>query len=149
VKVLDFGLVKFNDTASMQQTLATADHPTTGTPAFMAPEVILGGKEVDPRADVYAVGCVTYFLLTGELVFDADTPMKMFLHHVQTPPVPPAQRAEVPIPPALNDLVMACLEKDPDRRAQRWWEKHLIDLTGPLPAPERPADVAERAVVIN
>jgi eukaryotic-like serine/threonine-protein kinase len=171
VKVLDFGLVKFNDNATVQQTLATAEHTTTGTPAFMAPEMILGTGEIDRRADVYALGCVAYYLLTGELVFEADTPMKMFLHHVQTPPIPPSQRTELPIPRELDDLVMACLEKDPGRRpqdasellrmarnirfgedwdtehAQRWWEKHLLELTGPLTVSDLPVEVVDRALV--
>src|SRR4029077_7098799 len=59
VKVLDFGLVTFNDHGSIERTLMTGVHKTTGTPAFMAPEIILEG-EVDQRADVYALGCVAY-----------------------------------------------------------------------------------------
>jgi serine/threonine protein kinase len=154
VKVLDFGLVKVNGSGSLQQTL-TIDPTTSGTPAFMAPEIILGERDIDRRADVYALGCVAYYLLTGELVFDADTPMKMLLHHVQTPPIPPSQRTELPISKELDELVLACLEKDPNRRpqdagqlfrmahqcscegwdgaaAKRWWETHLLELTGPL-----------------
>src|SRR5262245_24008926 len=69
VKVLDFGLVKFADRTAMQQTLMTAAHTTTGTPAYMAPELILGEADIDRRADVYALGCVAYYLLTGQLVF--------------------------------------------------------------------------------
>ena len=157
VKVLDFGLVKFNDQGSLERTLMTGGHTTTGTPAFMAPEIILDG-EVDQRADVYALGCVAYYLLTGQLVFDGDTPMKMFVQHLETPPIPPSQRTELPIPRELDDIVLACLEKDPRRRPQNaaellrmlrrcrtaetwdndaargWWEKHLQDLTGPLTA---------------
>jgi serine/threonine protein kinase len=156
VKVLDFGLVKFNDRRSIDQTLMTGGgHGTSGTPAFMAPEIILQG-EVDQRADVYAFGCVAYFMLTGELVFKADTPMKMFIEHLQTPPVPPSQRTEMPIPPEVDELVLSCLDKDPRRRpenadellsrlercragetwnqhaARVWWEQHLPELTGPL-----------------
>src|SRR6185503_4966628 len=156
VKVLDFGLVKFNDNSVMQTTLLTGAHTTTGTPAFMAPEIILSEGEVDQRADVYAVGCLAYYLLTGQLVFEADTPMKMFMHHVQTTPIPPSQRSELPIPREVDALVLACLEKDPAKRpqdaqqllrmvrqcrsgetwdndtARRWWEMHLLDLTAPL-----------------
>ena len=84
----------------------------------MAPEIILGQSDVDRRADVYALGCVAYYLLTGQLVFEADTPMKMFLQHVQTPPTPPSQRTELPIPRELDELVLACLEKDPNQRPQ-------------------------------
>jgi tRNA A-37 threonylcarbamoyl transferase component Bud32 len=164
VKVLDFGLVKVNSEASLTQTM-TADQMTTGTPAFMAPEVILGERDVDRRADVYALGCVAYYLLTGQLVFDADTPMKMFMHHVKTPPIPPSQRTELPISRELDEMVLACLEKDPDRRpqdaqelfqiaqrcgaaeiwdndaARRWWEMHLMELTGPLTLTEIPTEV--------
>jgi tRNA A-37 threonylcarbamoyl transferase component Bud32 len=93
VKVLDFGLVKVSDRSAMQTTLMTGAHTTTGTPAFMAPEIILNEGEVDQRADVYALGCVAYYLLTGQLVFDGDTPMKMFLAHMQTAPIPPSQRS--------------------------------------------------------
>ena len=129
---------------------------TSGTPAFMAPEVILGEADVDPRADVYSIGCLAYWMLTGHLVFEADSPMKMLMHHVETAPVPPSQRTELPIPPELDQIVLACLEKDPNRRpqnaeelwqmllecksaetwsrvaARRWWEIHLPELTQPL-----------------
>src|SRR3954454_1695678 len=156
VKVLDFGLVKFNDHKSMQHTLMTGTHTTTGTPAFMAPEIILNEGEVDQRADVYAVGCVAYYLLTGQLVFAGDTPMKMFLQHLQAQPIPPSRRTELPVPPEVDALVLACLEKDPRDRpqdalellrmveacgaaagwnndsARAWWETHLLELTGPL-----------------
>src|SRR5262245_38876759 len=77
VKVLDFGLVKFN-AAATEQTLMTGAHTTTGTPAYMAPEIILEG-EVDERADGYALGCVAYYLLTGQRVFGGDTAMEMFV----------------------------------------------------------------------
>ena len=120
VKVLDFGLVKLNSQASTErmQTLMTADQRTTGTPAYMAPEIILGETNVDRRADVYALGCVAYYLLTGQLVFEADTPMKMLLQHVQAEPIPPSQRTELPIPRELDELVLACLQKDPNKRPQ-------------------------------
>ena len=157
VKVLDFGLVKVRQsTALPQETLQQIEH-TTGTPAFMAPEMILGEADVDRRADVYSLGCVAYYLLTGQLVFDVDTPMKMLIQHVQETPLPPSQRTELPIPQELDDLVMACLEKKPqDRpqdaqaffrlahactscetwtseRARTWWDAHLPELAGPLP----------------
>ena len=175
VKVLDFGLVKFNDKSASvaQETMLTASNTTTGTPAFMAPEVILGQTDVDRRADVYALGCVAYYLLTGQFVFEADTPMKMFLHHVQTKPTPPSQRTELPIPRELDDLVMACLEKDPDKRpqdaerlfemachcgsceawdnamARHWWETNLMELTGPLTLTDQRPEAVTRAVVIQ
>jgi serine/threonine-protein kinase len=174
IKVLDFGLVKVNDKNSgMQETLVTSTQTTTGTPAFMAPEVILGQTDVDRRADVYALGCVAYYLLTGHLVFEADTPMKMLMHHVQTPPIPPSQRTELDIPRELDDLVMACLEKDPDKRpqdagllfemachcttgsgwnnaaAKHWWESHLMELTGPLTLAESRSEAVTRAIAFH
>jgi serine/threonine-protein kinase len=75
VKVLDFGLVKaFAQTPDLRVSL-TRDHVVQGTPAFMAPEQALGGAEVDARADIYATGCLAYWLLTGQFVFSADTPI--------------------------------------------------------------------------
>jgi len=118
VKVLDFGLVKFHDRSSMRTTMMTMEHSTTGTPAYMAPEIILGESDVDSRADVYALGCVAYYLLTGRLVFEAETSMKMLMQHVQARPAPPSERTELPVPPQLDQLVLACLEKDPDKRPQ-------------------------------
>jgi serine/threonine-protein kinase len=155
IKVLDFGLVSFAYPGGPSP-LMTGERLTTGTPAYMAPEVILGATEIDNRADVYSLGCVAYWLLTGHLVFEADSSVKMLMHHVQTPPVPPSQRSELPIPRELDDLVMACLAKDPNQRPQRadelwkmtmccrscerwdqdaarqWWETHLPELTQPL-----------------
>ena len=170
VKVLDFGLVKFKDQSMMRTTLMTATDLATGTPAFMAPEVILDEGKVDQRADVYALGCVAYYLLTGQLVFEAETPVKMLIEHLQSTPIPPSQRTEMPIPPELDALVMACLEKDPDRRPQNaeqllrmvrrcraadawdseaargWWETHLPELTGPLTLEDAPSGGADPAV---
>jgi serine/threonine-protein kinase len=154
-KVLDFGLVRFS-THDARRTLLTSDRVTSGTPAFMAPEVILGEADVDPRADVYAIGCLAYWMLTGQLVFEADSAMKMMIAHVDEEPIPPSQRTELAVPRALDDIVLACLEKDPDRRPQSaevlwqmslecrhaegwsrdaarlWWERHLPELTRPL-----------------
>ena len=149
VKVLDFGLVKLG---AVNATLA-GDQMISGTPAFMAPEVITGGGVVDGRADIYAIGVVAYYLLTAQLVFEADSPIQMLRHHLHTPPVPPSQRTELPVAREIDDLVLACLEKDPRRRpqdarellrmvrrcmtdtwdvdtARRWWEMHLPELSG-------------------
>jgi serine/threonine-protein kinase len=148
VKVLDFGLVKSRDTSTDQSRL-TRDGVTTGTPAFMSPEMALGRGNVDARTDIYALGCVAYWLLTGRLVFDATTPLAMALEHIQSQPIPPSQRSEIEISPELERVVMACLRKDPaerpqtardldrmlaacpaanawdNRRAEEWWRMHL------------------------
>jgi hypothetical protein len=147
VKVLDFGLVRHED-RSTAPTWATSAI-TYGTPAYMAPEAILGEADVDRRADVYAIGCVAYYLLTGHRVFAGPTPMKLLMQHVNERPVPPSQRVTHAIPPALDALVLACLHKDPRARpadasallqrvaacpvddewdegaAHGWWERHL------------------------
>jgi len=154
VKVLDFGLAKDRRAGPSKETQQTIDH-VTGTPAYMAPEVILGGSQVDARADIYSVGCVAYFLLTGTVVFEAETLMKIMVRHVHEPPVAPSERTEFPVPAALDRLILQCLEKDParrpqdarqlrllvracrterawdDDRARQWWETHLPDLCIP------------------
>jgi serine/threonine-protein kinase len=76
------------------------------------------GEAVDGRTDIYALGCVAYWLVTGQLVFRSRTALETMAHHLRTQPVPPSQRSEVPIPPALDRLILSCLEKDPSRRPQ-------------------------------
>jgi serine/threonine-protein kinase len=117
VKVLDFGLVKTLDARADGPAGLTAENVVQGTPAFIAPEQALGGA-VDGRADIYATGCVAYWLLTGQYVFTADTSMGVVLHHVHTAPVAPSARTTQRIPPALDGLVLACLAKDPAARPQ-------------------------------
>jgi eukaryotic-like serine/threonine-protein kinase len=123
VKVLDFGLVKPMASAngakgaSAEHSLATAAGFVPGTPAYMPPEMALG-EAVDGRADVYAVGCVAYYMLTGRLVFEAGNSFQMIVKHLDAEPVPPSQRAEQLVPPALDEVVLACLAKKPDDRPQ-------------------------------
>jgi serine/threonine-protein kinase len=119
VKVLDFGIVgavreQGGPSASAGM---TRDDRVQGTPAFIAPEQAMGGQ-VDGRADIYATGCLASWLLTGQFVFSADTSMGLVLHHASTPPTPPSSRIDRPIPKALDDLVLACLAKDPADRPQ-------------------------------
>ena len=152
VKVLDFGIAKEAD--HLMETGAiglTREHGLRGTPAYIAPEQALGGSGIDGRADIYAVGCVAYFLLTGQLVFTGDTPMAVVVHHAHTLPIPPSERSELPIPPALDRLVLSCLAKNPaerpqsardlsqrlaaidggspwtDDRAREWWDAHGVN----------------------
>jgi eukaryotic-like serine/threonine-protein kinase len=122
VKVLDFGIVKAihepgADAATMLTAL-TAEHVVRGTPAFIAPEQALGGRPVDHRADIYGTGCLTYWLLTGQLVFTGDTAMQLIIQHAQAMPEPPSARTELPIPKELDAIVLACLAKDPSDRPQ-------------------------------
>ncbi len=115
VKVLDFGLVKSTGDTGPEHSLATAEGLTPGTPAYMAPEAALG-HALDGRSDLYALGCVAYYLLTGHLVFEAANGMQAIARHLREKPVPPSQRTELPVPAELERLVLACLEKDPADR---------------------------------
>ena len=117
VKVLDFGIVGAVRDTPGGNLMHTRGDTVRGTPAFMAPEQALG-TDLDGRADIYATGCLAYWLLTGQFVFTAATPMGLLLQHAQTPPAPPSSRTELPIPPALDDLVLSCLAKDPAKRPQ-------------------------------
>jgi hypothetical protein len=117
VKVLDFGLVReLTAAVASPNVLVSGDGRIAGTPAYLAPESATGARPVDARTDLYGVGCLAYFLLTGMLVFDASAPMEMAIAHATQPPRPPSERAGVAIPRELEALVMRCLEKDPDRR---------------------------------
>jgi serine/threonine-protein kinase len=118
VKVLDFGIVKAADGTKDTETGLTLEDAVQGTPAFMAPEQALGAPDLDGRADIYATGCVAYWLLTGQVVFTAETVIGVLLHHTRTPPAAPSTRTELPIPPALDRLVLQCLAKDPADRPQ-------------------------------
>ena len=117
VKVLDFGLVKSVEKEPADQSLETAAGLMPGTPSFMAPEMALG-EAYDGRSDLYAVGCVAYFLLTARPVFDGDTALSIIAKHLHARPVPPSERAGVPVPEALERLVLACLAKKPEDRPE-------------------------------
>jgi hypothetical protein len=118
VKVLDFGLVKHLSPAAPGAELVTAGQLTGGTPAFMAPEQALGEDRVDARSDLYAVGCVAYWLVTGTLVFEGATPLETIVMHVHAQPDLPSRRIDLPIPAELETLILTCLAKDPAVRPQ-------------------------------
>jgi serine/threonine-protein kinase len=140
-KVVDFGLVK--DVTGSDPRL-TRDDVFAGTPQYLAPETIENGMSSDPRSDLYALGAVAYFLLTGTPVFEGRL-VEVIQSHLQRIPQAPSARLGRPIPAKLERVVLDCLEKDPDRRpdsakalgdrldacddvepwlpdqAQRWW----------------------------
>ena len=118
IKVLDFGLVKTEKAGDELSKDLTLDGVTSGTPAYMAPETVLGKEQVDARTDLYALGAVAYWLVTGQLVFEQNTPMAMVVDHVKTEPVPPSQRTELEISEELDRIILKCLEKDPNNRYQ-------------------------------
>lgn len=145
-KVLDFGLVKVLDE---NETQITVEGATTGTPAYMAPEMALGSSPVDGRTDLYGLGCVAYWLITGNLVFEEKGATAMMLAHLQKVPVAPSKRSEIMVPAGLDRAIMMCLAKEPAQRpagaevlarmldrcddvgswtpedAERWWRTNM------------------------
>ncbi len=148
VKVLDFGLVKAVHEGGREATLLTLPDSTTGTPAYIAPEMVRGDRIADHRVDIYTLGCVAYWLLTGRLVFQATNAIQLMYQHANAIPVPPSQLSEFEVPEALDSAILACLAKFPEERPQsvaelsalllaalpgagwteeiahRWWDRH-------------------------
>jgi serine/threonine-protein kinase len=149
VKILDFGIVALrNGGQGVKAAKLTAADALAGTPNIMAPEVTIGDREPDARVDVYALGCLAYWLLTGERVFEGTTPIQVLLKHANEPPRPPSERSPYPDARILDDLVLQCLAKDPEMRprdaahlgqllreiqlgeawtqeqAEHWWSQH-------------------------
>lgn len=160
VKVLDFGIVKSLRGPHDEHALATAADRIIGTPAFMPPEMARG-EPVDARADLYCLGCVAHWLLTGKLVFGGDSSFEVVAQHLNGVPKRASIESPFPVPPALDDVILSCLAKDPAHRPQtarelsdrlaavampmtwseeaaaHWWRDHLP------PADESSAQVTE------
>ena len=115
VKLLDFGLVKEFEVG--RDVNLTGENIVIGTPQYMAPESILNRESVDGRADIYALGSVAYFLLAGTDVFDGKSVVEVCSQHLHQKPAP-LSTLGIEVPPALEALVLACLEKDPNLRPQ-------------------------------
>jgi len=146
VKVLDFGLVKMTSDTGGQRDL-TQQGMFVGTPAFAPPEQAQDGVDaIDTRGDLYSLGCVAFWLLTGRLVFEGKTPVEMLISHARDDAPAPSQVTELEIPPALDALVLQCLAKEvydrppsadellaslealhaewSEQEAKAWWMKH-------------------------
>jgi DNA-binding NtrC family response regulator len=149
LKVLDFGMVSC-EPAPDETRVSMADE-IYGTPECISPEAAVGLPSVDGRADVYGLGCVAYWMLTGKVVFEAASALGMLLRHIKDAPPPLSSRVSLEIPKPLEELVMSCLTKDrsrrptalelldgltatglsqtwTDREAREWWMAHLPDL---------------------
>lgn len=113
IKVLDFGLAKITHAPDQQLSQVGA---VIGTPRYMAPECFAGGEAVTPRSDIYAVGCVAYFLLCGRDAFMQTDNASLAMAHLTTPPPPLQDASGVPPPPALERIVQRCLAKAPEQR---------------------------------
>jgi serine/threonine-protein kinase len=145
-KILDFGLVKL--TGDPRAATLTAEMEVSGTPLYMAPEQAAGEPSLDARADLYALGAVMYYALTGRPPFEGHSPYAVIMAHARDPVTPP--RAVRPdLPADLERIVVRCLAKRPDDRyrsakalgealsacacagewgphqAQAWWEGRL------------------------
>ncbi len=151
VKVLDFGLARDFDKGG---SALTQTGQLTGTPLYMSPEQILGDP-LDGRSDLYPVGAMAYYLLTGEPVFSGESVVEVCAHHIHSPVVPPSLRSAAPIPASLERVILACLAKSPADRpsnagalidlldacddvapwtvhdARRWWVEHGAGLQRP------------------
>jgi serine/threonine-protein kinase len=152
-KLLDFGLVKNFGTTSDSVKL-TREGAFAGSPAFMSPEQAAGHHELDARSDIYNVGAVAYFLMTGKLPFDRLSTLQMLHAHAYEPLVPSPEFKEG-VPADLQGVILRCLEKDPDRRyqdaatlekafaacesaspwtperAEEWWQEHGDGIASP------------------
>jgi serine/threonine-protein kinase len=150
VKVLDFGLAR--EITQVEGSELTKTGMLFGTPRYIAPESVYGSTAVDARSDLYNVGGVAYWMLTGKPLFAGSSSLDLIIDHVNTIPAPPRELSELPIPDELDRIVMQCLEKDPnDRfqsvlelcaaleavpldsewdqpRAREWWELHAPEL---------------------
>lgn len=147
VKVLDFGLVKELGTDSSSTTSAAL----TGTPLYLSPEAITAPDKVDGRSDLYAVGGVVFWLLTGTHVFEGSTIVEVCSHHLHTKPESASVRLGRSVPSDLEAVIARCLEKDPAKRyanadelaqaldacdsvdewsdalAAEWWKEHRAE----------------------
>jgi eukaryotic-like serine/threonine-protein kinase len=154
VKLLDFGLVK--ELEVDKEVKLTAASALTGTPQYMAPESIRAPESVDARTDIYSLGAVAYFLLAGRDVFEGRSIVEVCSQHLHQVPEPLSKRG-IDLSAELEAIVLACLEKEPERRpqsapdlqrqleactvepwssedARRWWDQHRAKLE--LAAPQ-------------
>ncbi len=151
VKVLDFGLVK---TSRPEDKTLTADDVVMGTPAYLPPEMVSSANAATPVSDIYALGAVAYYLVTGEPVFDGETAMALLMAHASVQPVPPSERLGAAVDATLEEVILACLEKSPAHRpqsadeliarldaaevagqwtramAEDWWTRHQDSISG-------------------
>ena len=164
VKVLDFGLVKAVHVGPADSVIS---HAVVGTPHFMAPEAVEQPESVGPLSDLYSLGAVGYWLLTGKTLFDNDTVEGLLVRQVRQLPLSPCQRLGSPVSADLAELLMQCLAKSPEQRppsaealdhalakcgsagtwtsrdAEEWWQGNLRAVEA-LPA----ATMAEKTLVI-
>jgi len=116
IKVLDFGLATRPVAERIEDVRATTEGTILGSPAYMAPEQVLMDRAIDGRADLYALGTVAFWLLTGRDPFQATTATQVMFAHVHAEPEPPSQHARHTVPPELDRAILRCLAKRPEDR---------------------------------
>jgi serine/threonine-protein kinase len=170
VKVLDFGLVREVSSTDVTQSALGA---LQGTPLYMSPEQIREPQRVDARSDLYSLGAVGYFLLTGTPPFAGASVVEVCGHHLHSKPVRPAERLGRAVPEALEDIVLSLLEKQPaarpesaqallrslracpgidawtDEQAFDWWQDRGGSLAGRAESPSRAPEPAARTIAID
>ncbi|MCX7419136.1 MAG: serine/threonine protein kinase [Planctomycetia bacterium] len=168
VKLLDFGLVKVTENSNAA--LVTNAGGVVGTPLYMSPEAFKSPDKVDARSDLYAVGAVGYFLLTGTPLFLGDNVLDILNHQVKTAPEPPSKRLGQPVSRELEQFLLRCLSKSAADRpataneiiaeldrvptanswtesdAQRWWRRYVPNLT--IVSPPETANSAELSATV-
>jgi serine/threonine-protein kinase len=166
-KLLDFGLVK--PTKDLESAVSTREGTVTGSPLYMAPEQIMRTHSADRRTDLYAMGGIAYFLLTGRPPFLGKDSMAVMVAHARDPVVPPS-RLRADAPGDLEQAVLRCLEKKPENRyqdaeslgralsscaaagtwspvqAEAWWQEHEPRILDPKPGPPSTDTTVEPAV---
>ena len=165
VKVLDFGLVKRGPSLEENEVMLTNVGTFTGTPAYASPEMAGGDTDrVDACSDIYSLGCVGFWLLTGRTVFEASNTLDMLFKHRTEVPVAPSEYSEFDVPAELDAVILACLEKDRTKRipsaaelsarlqaieqsfpwdaddARRWWDEHRPIKSEPFSGTPGPAE---------
>jgi hypothetical protein len=140
VKVLDFGLVKKYSAETPEPSGDTGENIIEGTPWFMPPEAIQGSVPIGPRSDLYSLGALGYFLLTGRYIFDAETIAEVHNKQVNSSPIPPRQRTTNPISEQVEQILLRCLEKNPEQRPQSALELQSWLMTCAAAAEWTPAD---------
>jgi eukaryotic-like serine/threonine-protein kinase len=138
VKVLDFGLVREYSGQDREKPQPSGEEEFLGTPWFMPPEAFKDSARSDPRSDLYSVGALGYYLVTGKYVFEAESVVEIHKQQLTTSPIPPTQRTTNPISAGLEKTLLSCLEKEPGLRPQSAGELRAQLLTSPRASDSTP-----------
>ncbi len=138
VKVLDFGLVREYGGRDLDTMRVTSAEGFVGTPSFMAPEAVKDSAKSDPRSDIYSVGVLAYFLMTGKYVYDGRSVMEIYEQQLTVPPPRLSQLTTSLISPQFENAVMRCINKDPALRPQSATELRQLLQASPLLAQWQP-----------